>query len=307
MSYALDPAAPVRDEIRRCAAERLDRAASALERDLASDPEKAVHTARKSLKQIRSLLRLVRASLPAEVRRAENQALAELGRNLSGARDADVMASTFDRLATEPPALPARSRATLRHALTAAPVPAAEPGGRDPAPADRSTAQVATALRVIASRAQQWPLTRGGWGAVEPGLGRAYRRGRVAMRVAGSDPDLETLHEWRKRVKDHWYHLRLLAEAGGPAVAGQAEDASELADLLGEEHDLGVLEEKLRTDAPAGAARERLLERIGVRRAELRARAFALGRRVYGEKPAAQRRRLHRLWRAGRSLTPPSP
>src|SRR5437588_6031545 len=120
MSYVLKPEEPVEDGIRRCAAERLDRAASALEQDLASDPERAIHTARKSLKQTRSLLRLARGTLPADVRRAENRTLAELGRGMSGARDADVMVTTFDRLALARPVIPARSRASLRRRLTTA-------------------------------------------------------------------------------------------------------------------------------------------------------------------------------------------
>lgn len=299
MSYALQPGESVRDGIRRCAGERLDRAASALERDLAGNPEKAIHTARKSLKQTRSLLRLARGPLPAAVRRSENQALAELGRALSGARDADVMEATFDRLAAQRPAIPVRSRTGLRRALGAPDGGADGDGTGSP---ELSAARVAAALRVIERRVQEWPLTKGGWAALAPGLDHAYRGGRSSLRAARSDPSLETLHEWRKRVKDHWYHLRLLADVGGPALVGQAQDASDLADLLGEEHDLGVLEEKLRAGAPASAARTQLLDRIDARRHELRSRAFVLGDRVYAAKPGAQRRRLRQAWRAGRAL-----
>ena len=250
---------------------------------------------------MRSLLRLARGPLPAGVRRAENRALAELGRALSGARDADVMVATFDRLAVQRPVIPARSRTALRRALTA-PSASAEAGTAEIVSPELSAARVAEALRVIESRVQEWPLTSGGWSALAPGLDHAYGRGHSALRATRSEPGMQTLHEWRKRVKDHWYHLRLLSEVGGPTVAGQAQDASELADLLGEEHDLGVLEERLHADAPATAARERLLERSDARRQELRARAFALGGRVYAEKRAAQRRRLRRAWRAGQAL-----
>jgi CHAD domain-containing protein len=301
MSYVLKAGEPVDDGLRRCAAERLDRAARALEQGLVSEPEKAVHTARKSLKQTRSLLRLARAALPPRVRRAENRALAELGRALSGARDADVMVAAFDQLAAQRPAIPVRSRDVLRRALIA-PAPSSDNGAAGAVSPELSAARVADALRAIESRVQDWPLTSDGWPALGPGLDHAYRRGRRALRTARSDPGLESLHEWRKRVKDHWYHLRLLSEVGGPALAGEAQDASKLADLLGEEHDLGVLEEKLHAGAAPTAAREQMLERIDARRRELRARAFALGERVYAEKPPAHRRRLRRAWRAGRAL-----
>jgi CHAD domain-containing protein len=58
---------------------------------------------------------------------------------------------------------------------------------------------------------------------------------------ARDERSLESLHEWRKRVKDVWYHLRLLQPVCGRTVRGQAKEASRLADVLGEDHDLGVL------------------------------------------------------------------
>jgi len=50
---------------------------------------------------------------------------------------------------------------------------------------------------------------------------------------------------WRKRVKDFWYQHRLLAELGGATVRGAAEEAHHLSDLLGEDHDLGLLRGEL--------------------------------------------------------------
>jgi hypothetical protein len=39
---------------------------------------------------------------------------------------------------------------------------------------------------------------------------RSYRRGRKAFDSGREQPDEQRFHEWRKRVKDYWYHTRLL-------------------------------------------------------------------------------------------------
>ena len=91
MSYRLDLTAPVPDTLRATAVERLERAAERLREDHGGDPVGAVHGARKDLKKARALLRLARPGMPAKDYRKENRRLRDLGRELSGGRDADVM------------------------------------------------------------------------------------------------------------------------------------------------------------------------------------------------------------------------
>ena len=124
------------------------------------------------------------------------------------------------------------------------------------------------------------------------------------MAEASSDTSGEAVHEWRKRVKDHWYHLRLLRK-GWPKVLKRTEkDAHALGDLLGDEHDLVVLNETLEAEAgtmwdPARADALRAI--VDRRREELLAEAFPLGRRLYAEKPARFTTRIRRYWDATRS------
>ena len=116
------------------------------------------------------------------------------------------------------------------------------------------------------------------------------------------------MHEWRKRVKDLWYESRLLADVCGPSIAGQAKDAHALADLLGDEHDLAILDQRLARGVPAPVDVDGVRELIAHRRDELRAEALRIGARVYAEKPKAFRRRMRRVWRASRaSARAPSP
>ena len=86
-----------------------------------------------------------------------------------------------------------------------------------------------------------WPLERDDWGAIEGGLRRIYRQGRRRMREAENEPSTEALHEWRKRVKDLWYHLSLLRETWPAVVGPEADEAHALSEKLGDDHDLAVL------------------------------------------------------------------
>src|ERR1700733_10637342 len=71
------------------------------------------------------------------------------------------------------------------------------------------------------------------------------RRGRQAFTRARGTREMEDLHAWRKRVKDLWYHERLLASTCGPTVRGHAKDLDRLSELLGDDHDLAVLRQEL--------------------------------------------------------------
>ena len=97
-NYRLRDGHPLDEEIRRAAIGRAGHALEALREDLAEEPEKAVHTARKDLKKLRSLLRLVRPGLGEETYSPANDELRAAGHALGGIRDADVMLETLEKV-----------------------------------------------------------------------------------------------------------------------------------------------------------------------------------------------------------------
>src|SRR5581483_4636329 len=98
-------------------------------------------------------------------------------------------------------------------------------------------------------RIDDWTLHASGWKALEPGLERSYARGRAALAKARRHPTVENLHDWRKRSKDLWYHLRLLKPLSPGIVGGAVKDADKLSKLLGDDHDLAVLHDALERGA----------------------------------------------------------
>ncbi|HEV3376418.1 MAG TPA: CHAD domain-containing protein [Thermoleophilaceae bacterium] len=273
-AFRLKQGEAVPEGVRRIARGRIDHAVEAL-----ADPrEETVHEARKDMKKLRALLRLVRGEIGGKVYRRENAFFRDVARELAGVRDADVMLATLANLEERYDADvgPVR-QAVEAHRLRVA-------GGSRGRAAEAATAM----LREARARVDEWPLERDGFEAVEDGLRRTYRGGRRGWRAALADPSSENLHAWRKRVKDLWYHCSLLEESWKPVMKALGDEAHELSDRLGDDHDLSVLLE-------FGA--EGLEEPIATRRRELQEEAFAYGGRLYVDKPKVFVRRVERWYR----------
>jgi CHAD domain-containing protein len=115
------------------------------------------------------------------------------------------------------------------------------------------------------------------------------------MARANRDGGSEALHDWRKAVKRHRYHLQFLHGAPPDESITDLARLEELGELLGEDHDLAVLEATVANDArslPGGAARDRLSAAITQRRRALKAKAGPLGERLFGMRPRTFRGRL---------------
>lgn len=296
--YALLEGEPASAGIRRIADGRAADALDHLRRAEGEGLTEGVHEARKSLKKLRSVLRLVRPRLGEGLYRLENGRFGDAGRVLSDLRDADALSESVDAL---------RERfARDLHPAALEPLARALEAARGDTPALAGTAppQVGRAIAIIeAGRAgiSQWPLDRDGFALVRPGLRYAYARGGTGLAAVARRPDEEAVHEWRKRVKDLWYMTAVL-ERTFPAVLGAAaEQAHELSSLLGDHHDLAVLAARLTADPdllggalPAAT----MADLIETRQAELIERALPLGRRLYAEKPKRFCARIDAYWRA---------
>jgi len=301
--YRLDHGETIPDGVRRIARGRIDHAIDELRGKTDSTPDKAVHGARKDMKKLRALLRLVRSELGDEVYRRENETFRDAARSLSGVRDADVMIATLEDLAErDPEGVPSGVREALRQALTAHRDSLGAGGG--------SAAEEAVAtLREARERVEEWPLERQGFRALSPGLQRNYRRGRRAYRAAAEDPTVDGLHEWRKHVKDLWYHLTIVGEAWPAPLDATGEEAHVLSEHLGVDHDLAVLLDFALERPDAFGGSEQLagfVAAVESRRIELQDEAFALGRRLFAERTGAFSERVGAYWKAWRRTAAPT-
>jgi CHAD domain-containing protein len=291
VAYRLNLDEPIGAAVAATADERLEHAIEQLRGTAADDRTAAIHDARKDLKKLRSLLRLIGPGVKRRDRRRENTAFAEAGRSLAVARDADVMVELVDDLVVRGVGqVPESTFAALRQALCDAAQDAR--GEVDDATLDAT----ATELEAARERIAGWPLEKLRDAALIEGMVRSYARGRAELAVAlESDPSAEHLHEWRKRVKDLWYEQRLLRDAWPAVMRAQIDELDRLAKLLGDDHDLFGLRELLASGDGAAAHvpadLEPLIAYIDGRRADILAQARSTGNRVYADKPDAFERR----------------
>ncbi len=277
---------------RRIAGAQIAEARRALARRPLSDD--AVHSARKSLKKARAMLRLLRPSIGGGVYHRENAALRDAAGAFGGIRDARVLLETLEGLARRmPDATPAvrQLQRLLRREQTAIRTGLPPGAGR--------TADPIEILRASRRRAGHWRFDHGGWSVLGAGLRRVYRQARREFARARADPSAANLHEWRKQTKYLWHPLQVL-EPLGATVTRRAALAHHLADVLGKHHDLWMLRARVIAMRQAGSGRRRLLDLIDRRSARLGAQAFALGQRLYADSAPAFEARLHALWRAWR-------
>ena len=282
--YPLKIGKPLPGEVARAAHGRIDNALDELRGKSDSTPEEAVHESRKDMKKLRALLRLVRDELGKQTAARENACFRDAARELAGTRDSDVMLETLGALD-----LPPDIGWQLRKVIQA---DRDRNGGDD---RDAAARRAVAILKEARGRVDDWPLERDSFNALAGGLKRSYRRGRRDYKAAREEPTVESLHEWRKRVKDLWYHHTLLKELWPPVMTATGDQAHDLSDLLGDDHDLAVLAGWVREH---GGAKPAFYEAVERRRGELQAEAFTLGALLYAEKPSAFVKRLKRLWNA---------
>jgi CHAD domain-containing protein len=282
--------------VRRIAAGRAENALERLRGIDEGELAAAIHGARKDLKKLRGVLRLVRDELGRKAFEAEKQRYRHAARLLSSSRDAEVKLETLLALCHRFADLPGDTASRWEGMLET------ERDELAAAMREESEGRIARAIDTIEGGLEaigQWPLRTDSWPLVGPGLAKSYRDGRRAMKRAAADPSGENVHAWRKRAKDLWYQLRIVHDAW-PGLLGETVDqAHELTDLLGDHHDLAVLADDLRSRDDLGD-RDAFESAIEKRQQELLGAARGIGRRLYAEKPKAFKRRIKRYWLAWR-------
>jgi CHAD domain-containing protein len=283
------------DDIRAAIVSKCDAALQSLSGRAVSAED--IHAARKALKKGRAWLRLLRAGISTRAFREHNHSLRDAARPLSEGRDAEVLIETLHKLLKRyhEPAQDRRfgglesalqqERRVVHHRLM------------------KSRTGIAASRRLL--RRSKKALTRlrvqrQGWHVIGASFERVYRRGRENLRAARDNPAPELLHEWRKDTKNLWHQLQMLEPLWPGVVEEWADQAHQLADYLGDDHDLWVLREaaaKASADFPAPADLDALLALIDRRRAQLQNKAWLLGARLYEPKPRRLHARLGKYWR----------
>lgn len=227
MPYLIENQASLTTEIRRVLRELLRDAAGR-----AGSPNENVHDdvheVRKSLKKARAVLKLVRPHVSGYNERKHTYR--DIGRRLSEVRDAaavieslDIFMADLAESVEEAQLKQLRAELLIRRDAVAVEARAVLRDSYDD-------------LTAAIAEVEQLKLADTGPEALYSGFKREYRRGRAWARSLHTAASPTEFHEWRKRAKEHRYHLELLFGEAPPVERMHA-----LTDTLGYIQDLTVL------------------------------------------------------------------
>jgi len=293
VAFRLKPDQSVATEVKRIVGRQFERAVAEL--TTLGDPQSdaAVHRARRRVKKIRAAIRLVREALGDSFKPLDKQ-LRRSARLLAPVADGQGVVQALDRLAETCQDVSAfAGLASFRAALVEY-----ERRADRQASAQRVLERASAILREQHTQVNGWRLKRAGFRRVSQGLEDTCRRARRAMLSAFAHQTAENFHAWRRRVKAHWFQVRLIEPRCGNRLAAYERRLEALDDCLGEYHDVALMRTILSAETPVSrdetARRLRLVRRY---QAELRRKARTLGARIYHETPSHFVRRVRASWR----------
>ncbi|MCL6271693.1 CHAD domain-containing protein [Sansalvadorimonas sp. 2012CJ34-2] len=279
MAFCFELTETISAAVRRVIAEQSAKAAMALE---VVNPE-GIHTARKSFKKIRSVIRLIRHCFAEGRFEQEVDWFRDAGRQLSVMRDADVVIETYEMLWRENPDFSLLdSRQIIKRHLTFKRESLHHQMQRQL----RMIQLLRVELENYSSRTGRWPLDGSSCRLLLEGYSQSYCSGFEAMRKVWKKPTDNRFHSWRKRTKDYLYQSQLLHEYLSIGHQPDLGTLEQLTECLGDHHDLLVLQTNIMSECDNCKERQQLSRLIQIRRNDLRFQALTLGERVYAGVPA---------------------
>jgi CHAD domain-containing protein len=268
------------------------RARLALAEIAAHGADSRVHELRKRSKEVRGLLRLLRGGWDGA--RDWNARIRAATASLAPARDAQVMLATFDTL-TATRRAPAEFD-ELRNLLLD------EIAICQQAAVEDAIAEFGTVMRDFAQAADDMRIDGHTPSLVWRNLGRGWAKGQAAHTDAtDAGDDAAAFHDWRKRVKQHWYQARFFKPIDRARLRPHIVQVDQLGAVLGDHNDLDVLHLYLRANAPGSHALERLTPDLVAARRRLARQALRMGAGLYAlPDPAPDWAHTWKTWRADR-------
>jgi CHAD domain-containing protein len=225
-------------------------------------PKTAVHSLRKRMKKLQSLLRFAEPVVAQESLATIRAGIREIKAALTFRRDADVLAALGRDLGFSRGAPHAkRPDSTMLDAF----------------------------LEELVLSMRQMDLAALSWNDVTEGYLKTCRRARKAWKKAREHPSVKTLHTCRKRVKEQYHQSLALHRWLGQD--GRLRRMRRLGSLLGRRHDLDLFASTLAEKSGDGAARK-VCHKVGSRRKKLTRRIFHRAEKLFSGSLSKSKHRL---------------
>ena len=266
-------------------------------RELAADPvlPLGIHGTRKVLKRLRALLMCAAPAIDAKTFRKRIAALRDLSQLLAPQRDAVISVQTVQNLEVHFGKDRAAVFSGLRAHLDSTAAKMA--GSLDPQLAE----QVQRQLVVEGKKLAAIRLKGKGFEPIAKGIETSYRKGRRAFENAYQKPSDKKFHDLRKAVQSHWRHMNLISNAWPGVFEARVSEARDLSDILGDDHDIFVMQKH--ASSLSGAEQAEISRLCTVRQTELRNAVQFRAARLFAEPPKAFKRRISEYWRCGTKIS----
>jgi CHAD domain-containing protein len=121
--------------------------------------------------------------------------------------------------------------------------------------------------------------------SIKNGLERIYSDASGLLTISKKSPNESNLHEWRKSVKDLYHCISVLSPIKAKIYDRYAIELKQLSDLLGELHDYFELQHYVDSTDKADINLELINAHIDRSKSALRKKSFRLGKKLFKEKP----------------------
>lgn len=294
MPYVIKANETVSESVSRVVIEQIDRAVAKL---TDGDLEHAAHQARRRIKRIRGVLRLIRGEL-GNLYCYENMLFRDAARKLADIRNAQASIETFEILSKRfPGRFTGDAYGLVRQGLEKRYQALIEKNRYT----DKTLNEVLEILNDGRKRVESWPLSTDRHTLISTGYRKAYRLGRRRLKQARKEPSQKNLLELRKAVKYHGYQCQLLSTLRPKRMALYSASIKRMSDILGMQNDMAELKEKLvQQPEQYGTYHEiaELVELINQRQTELWKAAEPLGYLIFLNKPRQIEAMMQQYWKA---------
>ena len=260
-----------------------------------------IHDTRKNFKKIRTVLRLIRTDLGEESFQLENAFYRDAGRKLSDLRDSTVLIYTFDKLIKNSELeMSSFDFSLFRNFLVESHKTIRIAKSKKSALMN----SLSTDVLLARSRVFDWPLSGDNFSLIKRNLQQIYEQGQNSMFAVFSEALKENVHEWRKRIKDLWYSIRILSNLWPEIMNPLVTLLGKLSDTLGDANDLFLLKEKITSNQSKFKDEQHtreLINFIDKRIIDLLRDARTIGRKVYSENPkyfVGRMQNYFEIWRS---------
>ena len=282
MSYRLENSETLSFGLKRIVLELIDNSVFNFAKGNGSFNED-VHETRKNFKKIRTVLRLIRSDIGVENFRIENSFYRDSGRILSDLRDSTVLIETFDKLLKNSELeMSSFDFSIFRNFLV-------EKHKNISASKHKKSEvinSISTDLLLARSRVFDWPISGDNFKIIKKNLQRIYKQGQRDMYAVFNEAIKENVHEWRKRVKNLWYSMRILSNLWPEIMSPLVNLLGNLSDNLGDTNDMFLLKERIianKSKFKDDQHTRELINFIDRRIIDLLRDARSIGRKVYSE------------------------